>query len=235
VRLPGKGRNGQLGHKKSRLPFKALITTSDAGWPRVRDPQELLQRLTGWAAEWATLIIGPHTPLQALLWCYLISAIPATQSVETWLISVGVYCLLLRLTSLVPQQDDFLARGCTATTVGGRTTERVRGRTGQRQVMRKCFIINLWFWPYINFVIYNLFVSPLHCNHQYHANFDICHDLHGLIIGEHVSHIPEEIPSYIVSHRTRTTIRFCLNKKVGVHVCKTNGQTSYNHKVRILY
>jgi hypothetical protein len=53
---------------------------------------------------------------------------------------------------------------------------------------------------YINFVIYNLSVSPLHCNHQYHADFDICHDLHGLIIGEHVLHIPEEIPSYIVSH-----------------------------------
>jgi hypothetical protein len=41
--------------------------------------------------------------------------------------------LLLRLMCLVPQQDDFLARGCTATTVGGRTAERVRGRTGQRQ------------------------------------------------------------------------------------------------------
>jgi hypothetical protein len=70
--------------------------------------------------------------------------------------------------------------------------------------------------PYINFVIYNLFVSPLHCNHQYHANFDICYDLHGLIIGEHVPHIPEEIFSYIVSHQTRTTIRFCLNKKASV-------------------
>lgn len=35
MRLPGKGRNGQLGHKKSRLPFKAL-TASDAGWPRAR-------------------------------------------------------------------------------------------------------------------------------------------------------------------------------------------------------
>ena len=121
--IRGKGRNGPLGHKKSRLPFKALIIASDAGWPRARDPQELLQRLTGWAVEWAAPIVGPHTPLQALLWCYLISAIPATQSVETWLISVGVCCLLLRLMSLVPQQDDFLARGCTA----------VGGRTGQRQ------------------------------------------------------------------------------------------------------
>ena len=83
-------------------------------------------------------------------------------------------------------------------------------------VMKKCFIINLWFWPYINFVIYNLSVSPLHCNHQYHADFDICHDLHGLIIREHVPHIPEEIFSYIVSHQTRTTIRFCLNKKASV-------------------
>jgi hypothetical protein len=40
--------------------------------------------------------------------------------------------------------------------------------------------------------------------------------LHGLIIGEHVPHIPEEIPSYIVSHQTRTTIRFFLNKKASV-------------------
>ena len=66
------------------------------------------------------------------------------------------------------------------------------------------------------FCYFNLVVSLLHCNHQYHADFDICHDLHGLIIGEHVSHIAEEIPSYIVSHQTRTTIRFCLNKKESV-------------------
>jgi hypothetical protein len=48
------------------------------------------------------------------------------------------------------------------------------------------------------------------------ADFDIYHDLYDLIIGEHVSHIPEEILSYIVSHWTRTTIHFCLNKKVSV-------------------
>jgi hypothetical protein len=82
--------------------------------------------------------------------------------------------------------------------------------------MRNCFIINLWFWSYINFVIYNLSVSPLHCNHHYHADFDIYHDLHGLIIGEHVPHMPEEIPSYTVSYQTRTTIHFCLNKKASV-------------------
>ena len=35
------------------------------------------------------------------------------------------------------------------------------------------------------FCYFNLSVSPLHCNYQYHADFDICHDLHGLIIGEH--------------------------------------------------
>jgi uncharacterized membrane protein len=50
------------------------------------------------------------------------------------------------------------------------------------------------------FCYFNLFVLPLHCNHQYHANFDICHDLHGLIIGEHVSRMQEEILPYIVSH-----------------------------------
>jgi hypothetical protein len=66
------------------------------------------------------------------------------------------------------------------------------------------------------FCYFNLVVSPLHCNHQYHADFDICHDLYDLIIGEHAPHIPEEISSYIVSHQTLTTIRSCLNKKVSV-------------------
>jgi hypothetical protein len=32
------------------------------------------------------------------------------------------------------------------------------------------------------FCYFNLYVSPLHCNHQYHADFDICHDLYSLII-----------------------------------------------------
>jgi hypothetical protein len=45
------------------------------------------------------------------------------------------------------------------------------------------------------FWYFNLIVSPLHCNHQYHADFDICHDLHGLIIEEHVSHLLEEVSS----------------------------------------
>jgi hypothetical protein len=66
------------------------------------------------------------------------------------------------------------------------------------------------------FCYFNLVVSPLHCNHQYHADFDICHDLYGLIIGEHIPHMPEEISSYIVSNQTRTTIRSYLNKKVSV-------------------
>jgi hypothetical protein len=48
------------------------------------------------------------------------------------------------------------------------------------------------------FCYFNLAVSLLHCNHQYHADFDICHDLHSLIIEEHVSHLPVEVPSYIV-------------------------------------
>jgi hypothetical protein len=72
------------------------------------------------------------------------------------------------------------------------------------------------------FCYFNLSVSPLYCNHQYHADFDICHDLHGLIIGEHVPHMLEEIPLYIVSHQARTTIRFYLNKKASVCVCKEN-------------
>jgi hypothetical protein len=66
------------------------------------------------------------------------------------------------------------------------------------------------------FCYFNLDVSLLHCNHQYHADFDIYHDLHSLIIGEHVPHLPVEVPSYIVSHQARTTIHACLNKKASV-------------------
>jgi hypothetical protein len=66
------------------------------------------------------------------------------------------------------------------------------------------------------FCYFNLLVSPLYCNHQYDTDFDICHDLYGLIIVEHVPHMPEEVPSYIVSHPARTTIRVCLNKKISV-------------------
>jgi hypothetical protein len=40
------------------------------------------------------------------------------------------------------------------------------------------------------FYYFNLAISLLHYNHHYHADFDICHDLHGLIIGEHVPHLP---------------------------------------------
>jgi hypothetical protein len=68
------------------------------------------------------------------------------------------------------------------------------------------------------FYYYNLVVPLLHCNHQYHTYFDICHDLHGLIIEEHVPHMPVEVPSYIVSHQVRTTIHACLNKK-GKCIC----------------
>jgi hypothetical protein len=70
--------------------------------------------------------------------------------------------------------------------------------------------------PFVILVIhkfcYYLAVSLLHCNHQYHADFDICHDLHGLIIEEHVPHLSVQVPSYIVSHQVRT-IHACLNKK----------------------
>jgi hypothetical protein len=66
------------------------------------------------------------------------------------------------------------------------------------------------------FCYFNLIVLPLHCNHQYHTDFDICHDLYDLIIVEHILHMPEEISSYIVSHQTCTTIRSCLNKNASV-------------------
>jgi hypothetical protein len=41
----------------------------------------------------------------------------------------------------------------------------------------------------------------------------ICHDLHDLIIEEHVPHLPVEVLSYIVNHQVHTTIHACLNKK----------------------
>jgi hypothetical protein len=66
------------------------------------------------------------------------------------------------------------------------------------------------------FCYFNLVVSLLHCNHQRHVDFDICHDLHSLIIGEHVPHLSLEVPSYIVSHQARTTIHAYLNKKASV-------------------
>jgi hypothetical protein len=68
------------------------------------------------------------------------------------------------------------------------------------------------------FCYFNLVVPLLHYNHQYHADFDICHDLHGLIIEEHVPHLPVEVPSYIVIHQVRTTIHACLNKKKQAYV-----------------
>jgi hypothetical protein len=40
--------------------------------------------------------------------------------------------------------------------------------------------------------------------------------LYCLIIREHVSHLPEEVLSYIVSQQSRTTMRACLNKKASV-------------------
>jgi hypothetical protein len=46
-----------------------------------------------------------------------------------------------------------------------------------------------------------------------------CHDLHGLIIGDHVPQPSEEVASYIVSHQARTSIHTCLNKKASVCVC----------------
>jgi hypothetical protein len=66
------------------------------------------------------------------------------------------------------------------------------------------------------FCYFNLVVLPIHFNHQYHVDFNICHDLYGLVVGEHVSHLTEEVFSYIVRHQTCITIRVCLNKKTSV-------------------
>jgi hypothetical protein len=81
--------------------------------------------------------------------------------------------------------------------------------------------------PFVILVIYiycyfNLVVSPLHYNHQYHVDFDICHDFYGLIIRGHAPRLSEEVPSYIFSHQARTTIHACSNKKAIVCVCEEN-------------
>jgi hypothetical protein len=47
------------------------------------------------------------------------------------------------------------------------------------------------------------------------------HDLHSFIIEEHVSYLPEEILSYIVSHQTHNVIHAYLTKKQ-VCVCEEN-------------
>jgi hypothetical protein len=78
------------------------------------------------------------------------------------------------------------------------------------------------------FCYFNLVVSLLHCNHQYHVDFDICHDLHGLIIREHVPHLPVAVLSSIISHQARTTIHACLNKKASV--CLRRESKAGRHK-----
>jgi hypothetical protein len=75
-----------------------------------------------------------------------------------------------------------------------------------------------------NFCYFNLAISPLYCNHQYHADFYIYSDLYGLVVGEHVPHLLEEVPSYIVSHQARTIVRVCLNKKASVFVKRIKGR-----------
>jgi hypothetical protein len=54
--------------------------------------------------QWAAPTVGPHKLgciNRSASMCFFISAIPATESIETWLISVSVCCLLLRLKTLV--------------------------------------------------------------------------------------------------------------------------------------
>jgi hypothetical protein len=85
------------------------------------------------------------------------------------------------------------------------------------------------------FCYFNLVVSPLHCDHQCHVDFYVCYDLHGLVVGEHVPHLTEEVSSYIVSHQARTNVRFCLNKKTSVCLrreLKTDRHKSYPRRWR---
>jgi hypothetical protein len=82
--------------------------------------------------------IGPHQLLgptihraSSLLWVFFISAILATESVETWLISVSVCCLLLGLKALVCclLLRLFWRRGTVRQWQNGLVAEQVKGRT----------------------------------------------------------------------------------------------------------
>jgi hypothetical protein len=86
---------------------RAIVEVEGLGLPKM---------MTGWAG----LHNGPHQRLghtnhwAARRHCYgiyLISTIPATETDQTWLINVGVDCLLLRLIPLVPHQDVFFGTG----------------------------------------------------------------------------------------------------------------------------
>jgi hypothetical protein len=83
-----------------------------------------------------------------------------------------------------------------------------------------------------NFCYFNLAVSLLHFNHHYYADFDIYHNLHCLIIAEYVSHLPVEVPSYIVSLRHAPP--YTLDDIVGTRVqqIKYNNSTAMTRKER---
>jgi hypothetical protein len=59
------------------------------------------------------------------------------------------------------------------------------------------------------FCYFNIVISPLHFNHQYHTDFYIYHDLHGLVVREHVTHLSKEVPSYIVVRSSKRKLRQC--------------------------
>jgi hypothetical protein len=93
---------------------------------------------------------GPHEPLACInrdaAMGFFISAIPATESIETWLISVSVCCLLLRLKALVC---------CLLFRFFGGAGLSVDGRIGQRQnSQRQTTITYLISSRDINYILY---------------------------------------------------------------------------------
>jgi hypothetical protein len=73
------------------------------------------------------------------------------------------------------------------------------------------------------FCYFNLVVSPLHCNYRYHADFNICHDLHDLIVGEHVL-------SLVYSQSSGTHHHTRLLKQKGKCVCLRRELKAGRHK-----
>jgi hypothetical protein len=81
-----------------------------------------------------------------------------------------------------------------------------------------------------NFCYFYVVVSLLHFNHHYHVDFDICHNLHCLVIAEYVPHLSVEVPSYIVSLRHAPPYTFDDIVGTRVQQIKYNSATTMTRK-----
>jgi hypothetical protein len=73
------------------------------------------------------------------------------------------------------------------------------------------------------FCYFKLVVLPLYYNHQYHADFNTCHDLHDLIVEEHIAFLIHR-QSSDMHHHTH------LFKQKGKFVCLQRELKTGQHK-----